>query len=153
VNGSDPTVSKLTERFQKWVEAHIAADQREMYQHLHITTSDFRLLEGRFRPGGRWLVWGELAWSEERARLDKSFKVGAILDTRGNTIEVVQAPLAWIGGDGAGSGWTPLFVIDFDSDGINELIANISLYEGGGVTLYQWKNGKMTPIELQFDSA
>lgn len=160
VTGSDPAVSKFTELFQKWVDINISDNQREIYRRLHITRSDFKLLEGRFRPGGRWLVWGELAWSEEREReresLEKIFEVGAILDSKGKTIEVIRVPQAWItcpGCEGAGTSWNPSFVIDLDSDGISEIVADISLYEGAGVTLYQWKNGKMTPIELQFDSA
>ena len=61
-----------------------------MYQRLHIGISDFKFLKGQFRPGGSWLVWGDLAWSEEREAAEKSFEIGAILDSKGKIVEIVR---------------------------------------------------------------
>ena len=55
-------------------------------------------------------------------------------------------------GDGLFS-WEPKFHVDIDADGTEELLAQVSHYEGAEMRLYRWQGRKMRYTVLQGDSA
>lgn len=82
---------------------------------------------------------------------EKSFEMGVILDAKGNPIEILQEPLVGIGVGLAG--WEPLFAIDVDSDGVDELVCQISHYEGGSRVIYHWGINRLISTTLASDSS
>ena len=152
IEGTSPLVSEISGKFKAWIDSEIDRKSLELYNRLKISNADFRFLKGNFRPGGEWLAWGHLSYSQEREKEDlSSFMAAAILNTEGKIIETLQKPSVGMG-DSLGS-WVPKFHVDIDADGIEEIICGISHYEGGENVLLKWKDGKVSSIILEGDSA
>lgn len=149
--GTEKAVLKIAQRFKAWVERKLPSDVRERYQKLRMTAGDFRFERGTFGHKGKWLAWADLADSESRKQDngETTFRVGAILDEAGETIETLGKPSVGFG-DGIG-GWSPLFSIDTDGDGLEELVYSTSYYEGGSILIRHEREGKVFITTIMSD--
>lgn len=101
---------------------------------------------GKFAGGATWLVFADFRTSDDSPNGPTTFTYAGLFDAKGalgKTIEPAKVGL----GDGI-HGWDPVFQVDLDGDGTEELVVRPSYYEGGSVEVYG-AGGAETPVKIQ----
>lgn len=116
-----------------------------------LGAKDLRFTAGKFARGAVWLVWIDAPLPDappEKSgyRAQQSFRFAALADAKGAIVETIKSASHGVGETIAG--WTPLLAGDIDGDGVDEIVATVSYFEGGSAVLYRWHGRELTEAVL-----
>lgn len=103
---------------------------------------------GAFPQKARWLVWIDEPVGARDQQDFEHFVYAALVGDDGKEVFVFQEPIV-----SAETWWRPLYLVDFDGDGVDELIGQPYYYEGLSVALYRWRGGKYEAFTMTGDGA
>jgi hypothetical protein len=145
-NGKDQGPKGEAQRvFAAVVKALPAAQRKSVEGVKKLDAKQVHFVPGSFAGNGRWLAWldAPVANDEDMNHLIYA----AILTGDGKVVDTIEAPalpMSW---------WRPLYLIDADGDGADELIGQPYYYEGASVAFYRWRGGKRESFVMTGDGA
>lgn len=150
--GSEKELATLAAKVWTSATGALEAQDRAILKAAAVGPEQLSFLPGTFPRGGAWLAWISRdlppATPEKPGAYvaERTFRFAALVDAKGEILATLQS--ASVGaGDGIGQ-WLPNMIADVDGDGVEEIVASPSYYEGSSTVLYRGRDGKITETTL-----
>ena len=128
--------------------ANLSRAVRQRLAAAKVGPDSLKFAAGKFANNAAWLVWADETLKGKGGD-GRTFAFAGLVDHQGKLVQTILAGTSQVGD--AVLNWTPLFSVDVDGDGLEEIVGKESYYESANTFLYGSESGKAPPFQLLSD--